>query len=213
MATDPYSGLATTGVETVTEYLRAEGIHHEVVEHEQTMSAAAEAAATQRPQQQVAKTVVLHDGGVYLIAVVPASHRLDLRKLRELLDAGGSLQLATEAQMADDFPTLEVGAVPPFGPMTPAAEVVDRHLLDEERVLCAAGAPPALRPTRPSRHRRGHRRQGGRRLRGLACDQLTHGVDAPAAGSPARGKTSTGHGAERISSSATEPAITRMNGP
>ena len=107
MATDPYSGLATTGVETVTEYLRAEGIHHEVVEHEQTMSAAAEAAATQRPQQQVAKTVVLHDGGVYLIAVVPASHRLDLRKLRELLDAGGSLQLATEAQMADDFPTLE----------------------------------------------------------------------------------------------------------
>lgn len=139
MTTDPHSGLSGAGIRAVTEYLRGEGIQHEVVEHDQTLSATAEAAATGRPPQEVAKTVVLHDQGVYMLAVIPASQRLDLHKVRELLGASGSLQLATEAQMAEDFPTLEVGAVPPLGPMMPAAEMVDRRLLDEERVLCAGG--------------------------------------------------------------------------
>ena len=112
MTTDPHSGLSGTGIGAVSEYLRAEGIPHEVVEHDETLSAAAEAAATQRPPQQVAKTVVLHDRGAYMLAVIPASQRLDLHKVRELLGASGALQLATEAQMAEDFPTLEVGAVP-----------------------------------------------------------------------------------------------------
>lgn len=139
MASDQHSGLSGTGIGAVTEYLRGEGIAHEIIDHEETLSAAAEAAATQRPPQQVAKTVVLHDQGVYLLAVIPASRRLDLHKVRELLGASGSLQLATEAQMAADFPALEVGAVPPVGPLMPAAEVVDRGVLDEESVLCAGG--------------------------------------------------------------------------
>ena len=139
MTGDPHSSLSGTRIGAVTEYLRGEGIAHEVIEHRETLSAASEAAATKRPPHQVAKTVVLHDRGAYLLAVIPASQRLDLHKLREVLGAGKSLQLASEQQMAEDFPQLEVGAVPPLGPMMPAAEVVDQRLLDEERVLCAGG--------------------------------------------------------------------------
>jgi prolyl-tRNA editing enzyme YbaK/EbsC (Cys-tRNA(Pro) deacylase) len=29
--------------------------------------------------------------------------------------------------------------VPPFGPMVPAAEVIDRALLEQQRILCPAG--------------------------------------------------------------------------
>lgn len=139
MTSDQHTDLSTTGIAAVTESLRGEGILHEVIKHDETLSAAAEAAATQRPQGQVAKTIVLHDQGVYLLAIVPASHRLDLHKLREVLGAGGTLRLATEAQMAQDFRTLEVGAVPPIGPMVPAAEVIDQRLLDEERIVCSGG--------------------------------------------------------------------------
>jgi Ala-tRNA(Pro) deacylase len=139
MTGDPHSDLSGTRVAVVTEYLRGEGIQHEVIQHRQTLSAAEEAVATDRPGQQVAKTVVLHDGAAYVLAVIPSSHRLDLHKLRDVLGAGKSLQLASERQMAEDFPQLEVGAVPPFGPMVPAAEVVDQRLLDEDRVLCAGG--------------------------------------------------------------------------
>jgi Ala-tRNA(Pro) deacylase len=139
MTGSSHSGLSGTRIAAVTEYLRGEGIKHEVIEHPETLSAAAEASATDRPAQQVAKTVVLHDHGAYLLAVLPASQRLDLHKLRDVLEASKSLQLATERQMAEDFPQLELGAVPPLGPIVPAAEVIDQRLLDEERVLCAGG--------------------------------------------------------------------------
>lgn len=111
----------------------------ELVEHEPTISAAAEARVAGRSPEQVAKTIVLHDGSAYVIAAVSAADRLDLHKLRELLGADRHLRLASEDQIARDFPLLEVGAVPPFGPMVPAAEVIDRALAAQKRILCAAG--------------------------------------------------------------------------
>jgi Ala-tRNA(Pro) deacylase len=132
-------GAVTTGAAAIVGYLDGEGIEYELVEHEPTMSAVAEANATQRPQSQVAKTVVLQDRSGYVLAILPASERLDLHKLRDLLGASKSLRLATEKEMARDFPMLEVGAVPPIGPMLPRAEVVDGRLLEQERILCAGG--------------------------------------------------------------------------
>jgi Ala-tRNA(Pro) deacylase len=131
--------MTATGITAITEYLDASGVTYEVVEHEPTMSAGAEAEATQRPRHQVAKTVVLQDDSGYVLAIVPASERLDLHKLRELLGASKQLRLATESEMARDFPELEVGAAPPFGPIAPSAEVIDQRLMDEDRVLCAGG--------------------------------------------------------------------------
>ena len=80
----------------------------------------------------------MHDGTLYAIAAIPASERLDLHKLRELLGATRQLRLASEDEIAHDFPSLEVGAVPPFGPMVPAAEVIDRRLLEQPQILCPA---------------------------------------------------------------------------
>ena len=135
---EDHTDLATTRAASVVEYLAAEGVDHTLIEHDPTMSAAQEARATGEPAHKVAKTIVLEDRG-YVLAVVPGDERLDLHKLRELLGATKSLRLATEAEMADLFPSFEVGAVPPFGPGFPKLEVVDRRLLDEDRVLCAAG--------------------------------------------------------------------------
>ncbi|MGZ4179835.1 MAG: aminoacyl-tRNA deacylase [Solirubrobacteraceae bacterium] len=136
---DGFTSPATTRAAAISEFLDGEGIHYELIEHEPTMSAAAEARATHFPPDQVAKTVVLHDGSAYVIAAIPASERLDLHKLRRLLGATSQLRLAGEDEIARDFPSLEVGAVPPFGPMVPAAEVIDRTLLDQQRILCPAG--------------------------------------------------------------------------
>ena len=139
MTTEPRLRMTTTGVEAVSAYLRAEGVPHEVIEHDRTLTAAAEAEVTSQRPDEVAKTIVLHDGAVYLLAVIPGSERLDVRKLRDVLGAGRSVEFATEAQMAADFPMIEVGAMPPLGPVLPAAEVIDRRLLDEEHVVFAAG--------------------------------------------------------------------------
>ena len=131
--------MTTTGVEAIIGFLDGVGIAYELIEHPKVMSAGAEARVAHVPAEQVAKTVVLHDGSAYAIVAVAACDRLDLHKLRELLGATQQLRLANETEIGRDFPTLEVGAVPPFGPMVPAAEVIDSALTEQERILCPAG--------------------------------------------------------------------------
>lgn len=136
---DQHRALTTTRVSEVAAFLEAEGVDYELVEHEPAMSAAAEGRVAGYPLDQVAKTVVLHDGAAYLVVAVPASERLDLHKLRELLGATRQLRLASESEIGRDFPSLEVGAIPLFGPMLPAGEVIDTRLLRPQRILCPAG--------------------------------------------------------------------------
>ena len=73
------------------------------------------------------------------MAVIPASHRLDLHRVRELLGATSHLRLATEAELERDFPMFDVGAMPPLAPMMPMPEILDVHLLYHDR-SCAPAA-------------------------------------------------------------------------
>jgi hypothetical protein len=77
------------GHAAVTEFLEREGVAYEVVEHERTESAAAEARAAGMPPADVAKTVVLRDDEGIRLAVIPASHRLDMHKVKEELGSKG----------------------------------------------------------------------------------------------------------------------------
>lgn len=131
--------MTTTRVAAIEEFLNTTGAEFRVFEHEPVMSAMSEAHVTSLSPEQVAKTIVLHDGDAYVIAAVPASERLDMQKIRTLLGKSRQLRLASEEEIANEFPTLEVGAIPPFGPMAPSTEVIDRALLDQKRILCPAG--------------------------------------------------------------------------
>jgi Ala-tRNA(Pro) deacylase len=126
------------GHAAVTEFLDRAGVPYEVVEHERTQTAAAEARAAGMPAADVAKTVVLRDDAGVRLAVIPADHRLDLRKVKRELGSKG-LRLVTEREMEREFSDFEVGAVPPFGPMFHALELMDERLLDHDRILCGGG--------------------------------------------------------------------------
>lgn len=130
---------ARRGIDAVVSYLDDAAVAYDVVDHEQTFTAGAEARAAGVEPDHAAKTVVLREGDQYRLAIVPASHRLDVHKLRELLDASRRLRLATEKEMEGDLGEFELGAVPPLGPMVPAPEVVDRRLLEHDRILCTGG--------------------------------------------------------------------------
>jgi Ala-tRNA(Pro) deacylase len=127
------------GIDAVAEYLDSQGVRYEVVEHRQTFTAAAEARAAGVATDDAAKTIALRDEAGYRLAVIPASQRLDLHKVRELVGGGEQLRLATEDEMAGDFGDYELGALPPFGQMLPAPEMIDRQLLDHDRILCSGG--------------------------------------------------------------------------
>src|SRR5918996_961892 len=132
--------MTDSGIDAVARFLDEQGVSCEVVEHRQTYTAASEGRAAGVPPDHVAKTVILHDDGGYRMAVLPASDRLDVRRLRDLLEDAGHLRLATEEEMRSDFAMFEVGAVPPFGPMLQAPEIMDRRLLEHDRILCSGGA-------------------------------------------------------------------------
>ena len=133
------TGASAGGVDSVARYLDEQGVRYDVVEHRTTYTASAEARAAGVPPEDVAKTVLLRDEQGYRLAVIAASDRLDVDKARGLFGGGKSLRLATEDEMRTDFPDFEVGALPPLGPMFPAAEVLDRKLLEHDRILFTGG--------------------------------------------------------------------------
>jgi Ala-tRNA(Pro) deacylase len=127
------------GTARVTHWLEERGVEHELVTHPETFTAADEAQAAGVPAGHTAKTLALRDQGSYRLVVIPASRRLDLSRVRELGGQSPHLRLATEHEIGRDFPTFEVGALPPFGPLLPAPEIVDIRLLYHDRILCGAG--------------------------------------------------------------------------
>ncbi|MGE5856898.1 MAG: aminoacyl-tRNA deacylase [Solirubrobacterales bacterium] len=129
-----------TPTETTTKHLEAQGIEYELVEHDRALTAAGEARAAGQEPANALKSVLLRDLEGYELVVLQASDRLDMRKVREQLgESRSELRLATEEEMDADFPQFELGALPPLGEMLPAPEIVDRRVLDHDRVLCNAG--------------------------------------------------------------------------
>jgi Ala-tRNA(Pro) deacylase len=127
------------GFTAVTSFLDGRDVAYEVVEHGPTYSALEEARAAGVPAQDAAKTLALRDRDGYRLAVIPASRRLEVGRVRTLLGGTSHLRLATEDELERDFPMFDIGALPPFGPMVPVPEVFDIHLVYHDRILCAAG--------------------------------------------------------------------------
>jgi Ala-tRNA(Pro) deacylase len=127
--------------EVLTGILDEAGVNYEVLPHAHTESAAAEAKALGVAPGDVAKTLVVRTQDGYVRTVLPASDRLDLHKLREA--RGGSkttVQLASETELARDYPEFELGAVPPVGGSRRDPVVVDSRLARRDSVVLEAGS-------------------------------------------------------------------------
>jgi Ala-tRNA(Pro) deacylase len=73
-------------------------------------------------------------------AVLPASERIDLRKVREVVEGGKSIHLAAEDELARDYPEFELGAVPPFGGAAGDRVLVDARVTQQHSVVLEAGS-------------------------------------------------------------------------
>ena len=120
------------------EELTHEGIRPEVLPHREVYTAQERAAVCHIPGRFLAKVVVVRDGEWHALAVLPATARLDLVKLRELTGRPG-LSLATETEMADLFPDCDVGAMPPVGHLYGLHVYLDRALADQPDIVFEAG--------------------------------------------------------------------------
>ncbi|HET7519451.1 MAG TPA: YbaK/EbsC family protein [Actinomycetes bacterium] len=122
----------------VTDYLFERGVGFEVVPHRRAFTSLQEARELGVAADEVLKTVALWTGGKYVLAVVPASRRLDLRLVHDALEDSAA-RLATEAELAADFPGYELGALPPLGSLLGVPLLVDPEVLDHKVVVFASG--------------------------------------------------------------------------
>jgi Ala-tRNA(Pro) deacylase len=126
-------------MEDVTRFLDEAGVDFDLLEHAHTERAEDEAAALGVGPEEVAKTLVLATPSGNVRAVLPASERLDLHKVSDLLEAPHKqVHLATEDDLAREYADFELGAVPPFG--GPKDQViVDSRLAERDSVVLEAG--------------------------------------------------------------------------
>lgn len=123
--------------ETLTRYLQAQDASYDLLHHAHTATSMEAAQAAHIPGDQLAKTVLLEDDGGYLVAVLPATHRIDLGELHRQLNR--QLGLATESEMSQLFMDCELGAVPPIGPAYGIDTIVDDSLAEQIEVYFDAG--------------------------------------------------------------------------
>lgn len=98
---------------TVRGFLESHHLNYEILQHPHTSTSTQTANAAYIWRDQLAKSVLLEDDRGYVMAVLPASDRVDLEALRRKL--GRDLRLADEDELADIFDDCEVGAIPPLG--------------------------------------------------------------------------------------------------
>ena len=74
-------------------------------------------------------------------AVLPASERIDLGKVADLLEAAHKeVHLATEDEMKRDYPDFDLGAVPPFGGREGDRVIIDSRLVERDSIVLEAGS-------------------------------------------------------------------------
>lgn len=128
----------------LAEYLDGQGVQYTVIEHHDPVYTAQEiAASTHIPGKQLAKTVMVKIDGVLAMAVIPASHRVNFNRLKELVGAS-KVELASEQEFRSKFPDCQVGAMPPFGNLYGVAVYAAQDLADEIEIAFCAGSHTEL---------------------------------------------------------------------
>jgi Ala-tRNA(Pro) deacylase len=113
-------------------------VRYQVHAHPTSFTAKETAAADHVPPSQMAKVVVVKSDERFLLAVIPATHTLDLDLLRETV-GDAKLRLASEGEFADAFADCEPGAIPPFGQLFDMPTWVDDSLGREREMVFNAG--------------------------------------------------------------------------
>ncbi len=122
---------------TLLEYLEWETVDYELLQHEPAFGSMHTAESAHIPGDQLAKCVVLEDENGFLMAVIPATHELELDTLNKQLNR--QLQFATEDEIEDLYEDCDRGAVPPLPEAFGYDAVVDDCLTDYDDIYLEAG--------------------------------------------------------------------------
>lgn len=130
---------------TVLSYLEQRQVPFEVVKHAHTVSSLRTADKADIQASRLAKAVLLEDDlehNHYLLAVVPATHRVEVEAVSRRV--GRPMHLATEEDAAGLFADCEAGAIPPLGAAYGVETVWEDSLMEQPVLYFEAGDHESL---------------------------------------------------------------------
>ncbi|OHB80269.1 MAG: deacylase [Planctomycetes bacterium RBG_16_64_10] len=125
------------------QFLDSHRVKYVTIKHSPAFTAQEIAASAHVPGKELAKTVMVKIDGQLAMAVLPASHRVDLELLADGA-GGGTVELAHEKDFEDMFPGCEVGAMPPFGNLYGMKVFVASSLTEDEEIAFNGGSHTEL---------------------------------------------------------------------
>ncbi len=118
------------------DYLESRQVGYERLLHRPATGGTKRAQSTHMPGRCVAKTVLVHADGAFVLALLPATSRIDLDQLAKAL---GSSPLTTRLASPDEidaiFVDCEPGAIPPFGRLYGLHSIADSRLCEAGEVV------------------------------------------------------------------------------
>jgi Ala-tRNA(Pro) deacylase len=122
---------------SLQQYLDGRSVPFDVTVHELTHCSSETARVSSIPEDNLAKGVLLRREDGYLLAVVPASYRVELEALSNWLDE--PIVLASEAEASTIFGDCELGSVPPVAGAYDLMAVIDDSLQAPQDVYFEGG--------------------------------------------------------------------------
>jgi Ala-tRNA(Pro) deacylase len=126
-------------VRKLKEFLDSHKIKYVVISHSPAYTAMEVAQSAHIPGKDLAKVVMAVLEGRTCMAVMPATRKLDLERLRQAADASEA-RLATEDEFRKLFPECETGAMPPFGNLYGMEVFVSSQLAEDREIAFNAGS-------------------------------------------------------------------------
>lgn len=126
-------------IQQLREFLDSHGIQYVVISHSPAFTAQQIAASAHIPGKELAKTVVVTLDGKTVLAVLPASQKVDFDLLQETAGAQRA-ELASEQEFRGRFPDCDLGAMPPFGNLYGLDVYVADRLAEDEEIAFNAGS-------------------------------------------------------------------------
>lgn len=119
------------------DYLDNNDFTYQLVEHLPASSSIKISKDQSITNDKVAKPILLGDDDSYLLAVIPASHRLDIDRLNQLM--ARSLVIMNQQEQEIAFSDCERGFIPPTGELYGVDTIIDPALLDKEDIYFESG--------------------------------------------------------------------------
>lgn len=125
-------------IKRLKEFLDSHRIKYVIITHSLVYTAQEIAASAHIPGKILAKTVIVTIDGKMVMAVLPASYKIDFDLFKEATGAS-KVELASEEEFKSMFLGCETGAMPPFGNLYGIEVFVSKTLAENEEIAFNAG--------------------------------------------------------------------------